>query len=126
MHTHTHGFVHAHRNLPFRYAAHSYMYILTIFPYLLLLYMTGYSVLTLRVRDLYVHSLYILYTPTSMHFYIYAHTPILEICLLEQVWKALSVFSGCTTRVDLIFFEILQETETSKIVVKVDMMVFTS
>ena len=92
--------------------------------------MTGYSVFTLPVTGIYKYVVFSIFCThphaclTQSHLYMHAHTPILEICLLEQVWKALSVFPGCTTRVYLIFFEILQETETSKVVVKVDMMVF--
>ena len=67
----------------------------------------------------------ILYTPTCMHtLAVSQHTPVLEICFHEQVWKSLSVFSGSTTCMDLIFLEILQETKASKIVINVDMMVF--
>ena len=129
MYTHTHRFVRAQLSLPFRYAAHSFIHVHSHNLSILAssIYMTGYSVPTLSVRDLQVRSLYILYTPTRMPYtttYTSKHRHLfLRFAFLSMSGKPFLSFLA-VPRVDLIFFKILQKTKTSKIVVKVDMMVF--
>ena len=88
-----------------------------------------WSVCKLTCTHLYFHMYMHVGVCVSLHAFMHTlvfsqHTPILEIRFLEQVWKSLPVFSGSAARIDLVLLEILQETKASKIIVKIDMMMF--
>ena len=79
------------------------------------------------ISHMHAHALSQLYTHTHTHMHawtcLYAHTPILQVWLLQLGRETLAIFPCSAAGVRVVFLKIFQEFQASEIVVKIDMVI---